>query len=197
MFMHFLRRVNKLLFSIFGNISFLMKKIIFLSAFLFLANLHAQQLSPSEKQMVDFLRKHEQEQIDFLEKSVNINSGTMNPEGVREVGMLYKEELDNLGFETRWISMPDSLNRAGHLFAELKGDTGKTILLIGHLDSVFEKDHEFQTFSRDGDNGTGPAANDMKGGNAVIIYALKALHAAGELKKILLSRAMKKNLDTH
>ena len=159
-----------------------MKKIIFLLSFLFLTNLSAQELSKSEKQMVDFLQKHKQEQIDFLEKSVNINSGTMNPEGVREVGMLYKKELDKLGFETRWISMPDGLNRAGHLFAEMKGGTGKTILLIGHIDTVFEKDHEFQTFSRDGDKGTGPAANDMKGGNAVIIYALKALHEAGKLK---------------
>lgn len=159
-----------------------MKKIIALLSLLFVGSLQAQQINPSEQKVVDFLRKHEQEQVDFLEKSININSGTMNLEGVREVGMLYKKELDDLGFETRWITMPDSVNRAGHLFAEMKGGTGKTILLIGHLDTVFEKDHEFQTFSRDGDTGTGPAANDMKGGNAMIIYALKALDAAGELK---------------
>lgn len=142
----------------------------------------AQELTPSEQKMLDFLRQHEKQQIDFLEQTVNINSGTMNPEGVREVGMHYKKELDELGFKTRWISMPDSLNRAGHLFAEMKGGDGKTILLIGHLDTVFEEDHPFQTFSRDGDIATGPAVNDMKGGNAMIIYALKALHAAGELK---------------
>lgn len=159
-----------------------MKNIFLLLSFLFVVNVHSQELSKSEKRAVDFLRNHKQEQIDFLEKSVNINSGTMNPEGVKEVGMLYKAELEKLGFKTRWINMPDSLNRAGHLFAEINGGNGKTILLIGHLDTVFEKDHEFQTFSRDGDQATGPAANDMKGGNAVIIYALKALQAAGELK---------------
>lgn len=159
-----------------------MKKIIPLLLFLFSTVAPAQEISSSEQKMVDFLRKREKEQIDFLEQSVNINSGTMNPEGIYEVGMLYKKELDELGMETRWVSMPDSLNRGGHLFAELKGGKGPTILLIGHLDTVFEKDHEFQTFSREGNTGTGPAVNDMKGGNAMIIYALKALHAAGELK---------------
>lgn len=159
-----------------------MKTVIPILLFLFSTVVPAQEISSSEQKMLQFLRKHEKEQIDFLERTVNINSGTMNPEGVREVGMLYKKELDELGFETRWISMPDSLNRGGHLFAEMNGGKGKTILLIGHLDTVFEKDHPFQTFDRDGDIGTGPAANDMKGGNAMIIYALKALHAAGELK---------------
>ncbi len=159
-----------------------MKKIIPLLLLLISSVVPAQEVSKAEQKMLDFIREHEKQQIDFLEQTVNINSGTMNPEGVREVGMLYKKELDELGFETRWISMPDSLNRAGHLFAEIAGGKGPTILLIGHLDTVFEKDHEFQRFSREGDTATGPAANDMKGGNAMIIYALKALHAAGELK---------------
>lgn len=158
-----------------------MKLKITLFLTLFALGLQAQTLTPKEKQMVDYLREHEEEQIDFLEKSVNINSGTMNPRGVKEVGMLYKAELDALGFETRWITMPDSLQRAGHLFAEINGGSGKTILLIGHLDTVFEEDHEFQTFTRRDSIATGPAANDMKGGNAMIIFALRALHAAGEL----------------
>ena len=142
----------------------------------------AQQISPKEQSIVDYLQDHDEEQIDFLEQSVNINSGTLNLAGVKEVGMMYKKELDAIGFTTRWIPMPDSLDRAGHLFAEIKGNTGKTILLIGHLDTVFEKDHDFQTFDRSGNMASGPGANDMKGGNAIIIYALKALHAAGVLE---------------
>lgn len=152
--------------------------ILLLSGFI----VQAQSLSEAEERMVEYLQAREQEQIDFLEESVNINSGTMNPEGVREVGMHYKQELDKLGFETRWISMPDSLNRGGHLFAEMKGGTGKTLLLIGHLDTVFEEDHEFQTFKRNDSIAYGPAVNDMKGGNVMILYALKALNAAGELQ---------------
>lgn len=145
--------------------------------------LPAQEISSKEEKMVEYLREHEQEQIDFLEKTVNINSGTLNIEGVREVGKLYEDQLADLGFDTRWINMPDSLNRAGHLFAELDGGgNGKTILLIGHLDTVFEKEENSPSFSRSGNRAIGPAANDMKGGNAVIIFALKALQAAGELE---------------
>lgn len=136
--------------------------------FLFLLNfsLAAQSLSSSEKRMVDYLRANEKEQIDLIERSVNINSGTLNLKGVKDVAMLYKAELDVLGFQTRWITMPDSLNRAGHLFAKINGGSGKTLLLIGHLDTVFEEDHEFQKFKRNDSIAYGPAANDMKGGNA-------------------------------
>lgn len=144
--------------------------------------LQAQDIPDQELQIVEYLREHENKQIEFLEQTVNINSGTLNLTGVKEVGMLYKKELDALGFTSRWISMPDSLGRAGHLFAELQGGTGKTILLIGHLDTVFEEDHEFQIFNRSGNTAEGPGANDMKGGNAMIIYALKALDAADALK---------------
>ncbi len=160
-----------------------MKQSLSLTFLLFLSfSISAQTLSSAEKKMVKYLRASEKAQIDLIEKSVNINSGTLNLKGVKEVGMLYKAELDAMGFKTRWITMPDSLNRAGHLFAEINGGTGKTLLLIGHLDSVFEEDHEFQKFKNSDSIAYGPAANDMKGGNAVIIYALKALHAAGELK---------------
>lgn len=145
-------------------------------------SLQAQELTLEEQKAIDFLRGHKEEQIDFLEKAVNINSGTLNPSGVKEVGMLFKKELEEIGFEARWISMPDSLNRAGHLFAEINGGSGKTILLIGHLDTVFEEGHEFQTFERNDTIAKGPGANDMKGGNVVILYALKALAAAGALK---------------
>lgn len=159
-----------------------MKTIIYTVFILQCLCLQAQQISPDEQSVVDYLKDHEQEQIDFLEQSVNINSGTLNLTGVKEVGMMYQKELDAIGFTTSWIPMPDSLKRAGHLFAEIKGGSGKTILLIGHLDTVFEEDHEFQTFNRKGNLAEGPGANDMKGGNTMIIYALKALHSAGALE---------------
>ncbi len=159
-----------------------MKLVYYLLLAVITLNLQAQEISPEEQKMIDYLQEHEQEQIDFLEKSVNINSGTMNHEGVKEVGMHLKQELDALGFETRWISMPDSLQRAGHLFAEIKGGNGKTILLIGHLDTVFEEDHEFQSFTRKGKMAKGPGANDMKAGNVMILYALKAMQYAGTLE---------------
>ena len=119
--------------------------------------------------------------IQLLEKAVNINSGTMNLEGVKEVGMLFKDQFDQIEMDTKWIDM-SNLNRAGHLFAETKGSKGKRILLIGHLDTVFPKNSPFQKMERLSDSmAKGPGTNDMKGGNVILLYALKALHDAGEL----------------
>jgi len=142
----------------------------------------AQSLSATEQQIVDYVDAHNDEAIDFLERTVNMNSGTMNHDGVRALADVYRAELDALGFETRWVSLPDSVNRAGHLFATRSGDRGPRLLLIGHLDTVFEEDSPFQRFERLSDTlATGPAVNDMKGGNALVLYALKALDAAGAL----------------
>lgn len=113
--------------------------------------------------------------VSLLEETVNIGSGTMNHEGVREVGKIIRRELDALGFETAWIDMPTDVNRAGHLFAYRDVGRGPKILMIGHLDTVFEADDAFQSFERDGDTARGPGVEDMKSGNAIIVYALKAL----------------------
>jgi glutamate carboxypeptidase len=140
-----------------------------------------QGLSPIEREIADYVEAHTEEAIAFLQRIVDINSGTMNHDGVREVGRLFREELDALGFRTRWIDMPPEVNRAGHLFAERQGDRGKHVLLIGHLDTVFEEDSPFQSFARDGWTATGPGVEDMKGGDVVMLFALKALHETGAL----------------
>ncbi len=115
-------------------------------------------------------------QLNFLADTVNINSGTLNVGGVKAVGALYRQELEALGFEARWIDMPTELARAGHLIARRDfGRAGPHLLLIGHIDTVFEADSPFQRFERVGDRAKGPGIADMKGGNAVVIYALKAL----------------------
>lgn len=141
------------------------------------------QLSENEKAMVAWVDAHQEEAIALLEKTVNIGSGTMNHAGVRAVGDVMAGELDALGLETRWIDMPEKMNRAGHLFATKKGQ-GKRFLLIGHLDTVFEADDNFQAFTRNGNIATGPGIADMKDGNAVIVYALKALQHIGALDGI-------------
>jgi glutamate carboxypeptidase len=142
----------------------------------------AQSLTPTEEAIARYVDEHTEEAIAFLERVVEINSGTMNHAGVREVGRAFEEELAALGFDVRWIDMPAEVNRAGHLFAELDGGAGPRVLLIGHLDTVFEEDSPFQRFERDGMVSTGPGVEDMKGGNVVVLLALKALHSVGALE---------------
>lgn len=150
----------------------------------------AQQLSPQEQAIVRYVDAHAGDAVGFLERIVNINSGTLNPEGVREVGRHFIPPLDSLGFDVDWITLPESLRRAGHLFAYRTGTQGRRVLLIGHLDTVFEKDDAFQRFVREGRFATGPGVNDMKGGDVVILYALKALHAAGALDNTTITVAL-------
>lgn len=140
----------------------------------------AQELTKEEERIVAWIDAHADDAVDLLERTVNINSGTMNFEGVRRVAEIYEARLDALGFETRWIDMSET-DRAGHLFARIRGGDGPTILLIGHLDTVFEEDSPFQRFVRRGDVVEGPGVEDMKGGNAVILFALEALDRVGAL----------------
>ena len=168
------------------------KQLIFLlSIFLFNfgGTLRAQKLSRIEKKIVAKVNSYEQEAIDFLEKMVNINSGTMNLEGVKAVGQEFNDAFQAIDFDTRWIEMPAEMNRAGHLFASINGDKGKKILLIGHLDTVFEADSPFQTFERKDSIAYAPGGNDMKGGDVVVLYALKALHELNLLKDASISVA--------
>ena len=105
----------------------------------------------------------------------------MNAAGVRQVGAVLAREYAAIGFTTEWLDAPQSMQRAGHLVARSPGGKGKKVLLIGHLDTVFEPDDPFQKFVRDGDRASGPGIGDMKAGNVVMLYALKALQAAGAL----------------
>lgn len=159
-----------------------MKYLLSLSLLLIInLNIYSQSLSPTEEKILDQVEANHSEAIKFLEHNVNTNSGTLNLEGVREAGQDYIQAYDQIGFETTWINQ-DAVDRAGHFFAEHKGSSGKKLLLIGHLDTVFEPDSPFQKFEVLNDStATGPGVNDMKGGNVVMLYALKALKEAGVL----------------
>ena len=137
---------------------------------------YANGLTKTEKKILNYVEKHSGEAINLLEKVVNINSGSLNIEGNRKVGAIFQRELDNLGFRTYWVTYPDSIKRSGHLFAEMRGGKGKKIVMIGHLDTVFELDHPFQKFSRDGNTAYGPGVDDMKSGDVSLVYTMKALH---------------------
>ena len=155
--------------------------IIKVALFIFLSNsaaIFSQKISTTELKIIKTIETNNEEAINFLEKIVNINSGTMNHKGVKQVGMVFRDAFDEIDFQTNWIDLSE-VNRSGHLFVETKtkqNTTGKKLLLIGHLDTVFEEDSPFQEFEKINDSiAIAPGGNDMKGGNVVILYALKAL----------------------
>lgn len=144
-----------------------------------------QSLSKNERQIANSIDKDMSSTLALLKESVNINSGTFNREGVKKTGELYGKELEALGFIVEWIAMPDSLKRAGHLVAWRKGKKGKKLFLVGHLDTVFEPDMPPNPFTLLGDGtATGQGVVDMKGGDVLVIAALKALYKEGFLDDV-------------
>ena len=142
----------------------------------------AAGLSAQEQKLVAAAGGEEARSLVLLETLVNINSGTLNTAGVEEVGRRMQTELRELGFDVAWIPMTE-VERAGHIVATHKGSgKGRKMLLIGHLDTVFETSSPFQKYVRRGDIAEGPGVNDMKGGLVIMVAALRAMQAAGTLK---------------
>jgi glutamate carboxypeptidase len=136
----------------------------------------AAELSADEVRVVAAVKERSGAALELLERSVRINSGTMNHAGVLEVGRVFAAELEALGFRTRWIDMPAEMQRAGHLIATREGGRGQRVLLLGHLDTVFEPQSPVQLWNRQGNRLRGQGVVDMKGGDVAIIEALRALH---------------------
>jgi len=159
---------------------------IILTGLLFVSLALSDELSKAEKEIKIYIDEHTEEAIDMVEKVVNINSGTLYIAGYKTVGNIFQAELDQLDFNTYWVTYPETIKRSGHLFAEMRGK-GKKIVLIGHLDTVFEPDSPFQKFTRDGDTAYGPGVSDMKAGDVSMIYVMKALDNIGVLKDLNLT----------
>jgi glutamate carboxypeptidase len=139
-------------------------------------------LSAAEQTMIRTVDAEQQRTTAMLQRWVDQNSGTMNLAGVQAMRQMVEPEFQALGFKTEWIDMK-AAGRAGHLVARHVGSRrGKRLLLIAHLDTVFEPDSPFQRWTPEGDKAHGPGAGDDKGGIAVIVAALRAMQAAGTLK---------------
>ena len=139
-------------------------------------------LPPAEQRIAAAVDADQERAIALLEKLVNQNSGSRNVDGVIRVAAIVRPELEALGFDVQWRPMA-AANRAGHIVATHQGSkAGLRVLLIGHLDTVFEAASPFQHFVRNGDYATGPGVEDDKGGVTVMITALRAMQSAGTLR---------------
>ena len=168
---------------------------------------HAQvtPLTPVERKMVASVDAHNAEDRALLEQIVNINSGTMNLAGVVAVKDVIAPKFEALGFQVHWEPMTQ-VKRAGDLVAEHPcpagdGKCGKRLLLIGHIDTVFEPSSSFQKYAVvPGSNGkvvTGPGTDDMKGGIVVMLAALRAMKESGALDHAQISVVISGDEERH
>src|SRR3954468_5176481 len=160
-----------------------MKMLLAAFALLLLPAAAVARLGPPEQKIVRTVEQEKERTISLLERLVEQNSGSLNLPGVEAVGRMMRAELEPLGFDVRWIPMAQA-HRAGHIVAVHRGSgRGRRMLLIGHLDTVFEPDSPFQHFRlKDPNTVEGPGVGDDKGGMVGMIAALRAMRAAGTLK---------------
>ena len=140
-------------------------------------NLSVSKLDSNEEKIVQQVNANLPLAMQEIEQAVNINSGSMNFSGVKKVGSLAKKQLSEIGFDVQWLD-GSAFNRAGHIQATHLSHNPNAIkiLMIGHLDTVFAKNDSFQKFTMLSDTqAAGPGVADMKGGNTIIISALRAL----------------------
>jgi glutamate carboxypeptidase len=165
-----------------------MRIVLLAMALLVLQTVSAQPLTKEEKAILARIDAQIPDTMKLLEEMVNINSGTLNVTGVRKVGDLLGKAFQQAGFQTTWVSLPDSLRRAGHLVATRKGSTGRKLFLIGHLDTVFEPDMPANPYRKINDSTvTGQGVNDMKGGDVIMLAAVRALNDLGLLKDVTIT----------
>ncbi|MFL5778488.1 MAG: M20 family metallopeptidase [Chloroflexota bacterium] len=120
--------------------------------------------------------------LDDLRELVNIDCGSYTPRGVDEVGRSVGAFLESLGAEVD--TRPDPGGRLGAtVVGTIAGRLGgPRVLLIGHLDTVFEAGTaEARPFTLDDGVARGPGVTDMKSGLLAGLYAIKAVaaHADG------------------
>jgi glutamate carboxypeptidase len=165
-------------------------KTLILSGLLLSFQASIAQLNKTEKKLVKYIDDGNEQALELLKEVININSGTMNFEGVKKVGEVFMEKFAALGMETQWVEGA-AFDRAGHLVAKIAGGKGKKIMMIGHLDTVFEPDSPNQEWRKIDDNIIkGPGIADMKGGDVIILQSLTALHKAGLLKDMNITVVM-------
>jgi glutamate carboxypeptidase len=111
-----------------------------------------------------------------LETLVNIDCGSYTPHGVNRVADAVEASLAELGGEVQRHSPPDG--KLGDLVVGRLAGEGPRLLLIGHMDTVFEEGTAAaRPFRVEGERAFGPGASDMKGGLLAGLHALAALHA--------------------
>jgi glutamate carboxypeptidase len=112
------------------------------------------------------------EQVEFLARLVNHDSGTDDVLDVNRVGAILAERLESLGFAVSRVAQ----ERYGdHLVAEKPGRGPKRFLFVGHFDTVFPTGTvKSRPFHVDGARAYGPGVYDMKGGLTALLYALRA-----------------------
>jgi glutamate carboxypeptidase len=121
--------------------------------------------------------------VDDLRTMVNVDCGSYTPSGVNRIADLCEERFGAGGWAVeRTPHAPEGNEpQLGDLVVgRLAGGGGARILLVGHMDTVFDEGTVAERpFRTEGETAFGPGVSDMKGGLLTGFAAVEALQRAG------------------
>ncbi len=126
-----------------------------------------------------FCQQHEGEMLSLLRHMVEIESPSDDKTAVDRMGSFLAEAFETLGGQVTFYPQEVAGN---HLKAEFAGGTGKPVLLLGHFDTVWPLGTlaKMPFHTQDG-RAFGPGVYDMKAGIAMMVFAMRAIKAAGHI----------------
>ncbi|MEP7082329.1 MAG: M20 family metallopeptidase [Chloroflexota bacterium] len=117
-----------------------------------------------------------------LEQLVNVDCGSYTPEGVNRVADVVADALGAMGAEVERIPHRPTAEEGqlGDLVIGRLAGRGPRLLLIGHMDTVFDPGTAAaRPYRSEGGRAFGPGVTDMKSGLLAGLHAVEALHATG------------------
>ena len=155
-------------------------------------------MSAVSQQIEQLLLQIGDQQSDMLAELItwcDINSGSTNFAGLTQLSEVLLAKLSAFG-KAEFVDLPDRVVVNDHgqevsfpsppiVRLSLEKEGKPSVLLVGHYDTVYDKDHTFQLCTDLG-NGliNGPGIADLKGGLSVMFKSLECLHASGLMDEI-------------
>jgi glutamate carboxypeptidase len=118
--------------------------------------------------------------LEVLETMVNVDCGSYSPDGVNRIADLCERRFLEHGWEVE-RRVHDGAPRLGDMvIGRLAGAGGSSVLLVGHMDTVFDDGTAAERpFRVEGNIARGPGVSDMKAGLLAGFFATHVLQDAG------------------
>ncbi|MHC4871137.1 MAG: M20/M25/M40 family metallo-hydrolase [Planctomycetota bacterium] len=118
--------------------------------------------------------------LDCLKKLVDCSSYSHNHQGIFEAGKIAASYMPKCFSE----EVIESDTTGPHRIFRHKASAKNPIILAGHIDTLCPYEKDFSSLEDKGDTLCGPGVNDMKGGDTVMIWALRILENMGKLSDL-------------
>lgn len=153
-------------------------------------------MNPAMQARLDWIASQQQHMVFLTDAWAKINSGSYHIEGIRKFRSVLEDNFRWLEGDMTVVPMAPYLqvdsqgNEKQVEIAEAlsivkRPEAPIQVLLVGHMDTVYSKDHPFQTTEYIDENTIrGPGVADLKGGLVVMLKALEALEGFGGKEQI-------------